>query len=102
MLLTAADCPTLTPGRKKGPAPEGARLYWFAGSGVSGVDFMALTVEGLIAGWMLTGASVPGQRYANEVGGPDLVSPSAVDFFAYPLRSVNGAAIPVVKHPVAP
>jgi DNA-binding LacI/PurR family transcriptional regulator len=30
------------------------------------------TVEGVIAGWMLAGASVPGQRCANAAGGPIL------------------------------
>jgi hypothetical protein len=30
------------------------------------------TVEGVIAGWMSAGASVPGQRCGNAAGGPIL------------------------------
>jgi hypothetical protein len=60
----------------------------FAGSGVSGVDFDLdacdqqpartlkglFTVEGVIAGWMLAGAPVPGQRCANAAGGRSCVT----------------------------
>lgn len=56
MLLTAADCPSLTSGRKREPAPEGAGLYFFVGSGVGGVDFM-LDACHQQATWRLPGSS---------------------------------------------
>src|SRR4029434_7308528 len=51
-------------------------------------------------------AARPGTAMRKRSRRPDLVSPFAVDFFAYPLRSVNGQRstahqIAQVKHPVA-
>jgi ABC-type multidrug transport system ATPase subunit len=59
------------------------------------------TVEGVIAGWMLAGASVPGQRCANAAGGPILCHRS--QWTSSRTRSDRSTAHPIaqVKHPVA-
>src|SRR5258706_847899 len=46
-------------------------------------------------------AARPGTAMRKRSRRPDLVSPFAVDFFAYPLRSVNAHPIAQVNHPVA-